>query len=111
PWTAPRDYNYTCTSQLSASRCQEIAEAAPPLCRSSFDDAGDRERGEALRQQIARDPRKSDLKLAEPMAAVEELAQDERRPALSENLRSTRHRAELAVFRHPHSQRLASPNC
>src|SRR4026208_434895 len=41
-------------------------------------------------------------------AAVEQLAQDEGRPPLGEDLRATRHRAELAVVGHPESERLAS---
>src|SRR5207247_8185109 len=43
------------------------------------------------------------------MAPIQELAQDERSPALGEDLRATRHRAELGVIRHPPSERLASP--
>src|SRR2546428_13301625 len=87
-----------------------MGEAAPPRRGSSPGHAGARERGEALGEEVARDPRKSELKLAETMAAVQQLSQDERRPALGEDLRAPRHRAELAIFRHAHSQRLASPD-
>src|SRR5437660_10925499 len=40
------------------------------------------------------------------MAAVQKLAQDERRPALGEDLSPTRYRAELRVMRHVPSQHL-----
>src|SRR3954467_894448 len=39
------------------------------------------------------------------MAAVHELAQDERRPPFGEIFRAARHGTELTVVRHPHSQR------
>src|SRR5207237_10302366 len=71
-----------------------------------LDDTRARERGESLGQEIARDPRKSELDLAEAMAAVQKLAQDERRPALGEDLSPTRYRAELRVMRHVPSQHL-----
>src|SRR5207302_10423708 len=95
--------------QLLTGGSQVIGEAAPPRRGSPLDDAGARERGEALGQEVARDPRKSDLKLAETLAAVQQLAQDERRPALGEDLRATRDRAELAVVRHVHKSTPHSP--
>src|SRR5439155_23267549 len=91
---------------LLAGWRQVIAVAPTAVHRSPLDHTRARERGEPLGQEVARDPRKSELDLAEAMAAVQKLAQDERRPALGEDLSPTRYRAELRVMRHVPSQRL-----
>jgi hypothetical protein len=50
-----------------------------------------------------RDAGQPSLQLAEPVAAGEQLAQDQRRPALGEHLGPQRDRAELAVSSHARS--------
>ena len=57
------------------------------------------ELAQPLHQQRARDARHAALDLVEAPAAEHQLAQDHRRPALSEHLGGDRHRAELAVDR------------
>jgi hypothetical protein len=54
-------------------------------------------------QQGTRDAEQSSLQLAEPVAAGEQLAQDQRRPALGEHLGAQRDGAELAIPSHARS--------
>src|SRR5439155_9220482 len=82
--------------------------AAPALHGAPLDDARPPELGETLREEIARDARQAQLQLAEAVASVQQLANDERRPPLSEDVRAARHRTELAVVGHGASQRSAA---
>jgi hypothetical protein len=61
---------------------------------------GPLERGQALGQQVARDAWKAVPQLAEAAAALEQLAQNERRPALREDLGPKRDWTKLTVARH-----------
>jgi hypothetical protein len=68
--------------------------------RPSLDDADALERGQPVREQAARDPRQPTPQLVEVSRSAEKLADNERCPALGEDLGASRDGTELTVSAH-----------
>ena len=79
------------------------SKAAPGSGGAPLDQSGSLQRSQPLGQEGTRDAGQPSLQLAEPMAPGQQLAQDQRRPALGEHLGAERDRAELAIASHVRS--------
>ena len=86
--------------QLLARRRQVVLGPAPVGAPATLDHAGGLELAQPLGEQAARHQRHAALQVVEAVAAAEQLADHERRPALRDDLGRLRHRAELAVTGH-----------
>src|SRR4029450_8068455 len=91
--------------ELLAGLGQPVLVAVSSRRRTSLDDAYALERPQTLREEAAGDPRQTAPQLVEMSWSSEKLADDERRPALSEELGPSRDGAELPIS--AHEQRLA----
>jgi hypothetical protein len=65
-----------------------------------FDDATSAQRLQSLSEQIPRDSRNPAVQVAEATFAYEQLAKNEWRPALGEDLRTERNGTELSIGSH-----------
>src|SRR5262245_54107604 len=84
---------------------EPVPLTAAPGLRCRLDNAEAFELLEPLREERAGEPRRAREDLAEGLTAQLHVADDQRRPALSEDLRATGDRAVLAVSPHEHSVR------
>jgi FAD/FMN-containing dehydrogenase len=91
--------------ELLASLGQLVLVAVTIRCRPALDDAHALERGQPVGEEAAGDPRQTAPQLVEVSRSAEELADDERRPALGEDLGAPRDGTELPVS--SHEQRIA----
>src|SRR5215831_4578763 len=98
PPLAPGAERLDHTVELCARLTQAVFAASPR--RPALDDAGVLEMAQALGQERARDQWDSAPDLGEPPASREELAKDQRRPPLREDLTGNRDRTELPVAVH-----------
>jgi len=80
-----------------------VLEAPPGSGGAPLDQSGSLQRSQPLGQEGTRDAGQPSLQLAEPMAPGQQLAQDQRCPALGEHLGAQRDRAELAIAPHARS--------
>src|SRR6185312_13407097 len=95
--------------QLAPGRRQVVLKAGAGTA-PALDDAGVLQLLEAPRQQRGRHARHAALQVVEAHAADQQLANDERRPALRQHFRGQRHRTELAVAAiFAHGQSLPPP--
>jgi len=74
-----------------------VLPAPPGSVRAPLDQPGALQGSQPLCQQCTRDAGQPSLQLAEPVAPGEQLAQDQRCPALGEHLGPQRDRAELVI--------------
>ena len=86
-----------------ASLGQPVLVAVSIKGRLSPGDARSLKCGQPFREEAGRDPRQSAPQVVEVSGSAQELADDERRPALSEELGPSRDRAELPVSAHAQS--------
>src|SRR5438094_2536241 len=87
-------------AELLAGLGQPVLAASAGRQRAALDDAGILQLAQALAEQRAGDQRHPAPDLVEPVGAREQLAQDQRRPPLGEDLRGDGDRAELAIAFH-----------
>src|SRR6266850_4893594 len=73
---------------------------SPSSALAALEHAGVEQRAQTGREHRARDARDTAVHLAETAAAAEQLAHDEQRPALTEQIEGAGHGAELAVGFH-----------
>ena len=93
----------------NCSSCMRVKEYLA-RCGIAFRSVNVLEEPQALHEQRARDARQAVLQVVEPVAAEQQLAQDQQRPAFGEDLRRLRHRAELAVLGHGPTLRRRPPS-
>ena len=86
--------------EFSARGAQMVFGPAAVGGQPSFNHAGLIQLPQALGQQRTRDPREAALEVVEPVDALEELANNERSPAVAEDLRAPSDRAVLSVRLH-----------
>jgi FAD/FMN-containing dehydrogenase len=104
PLVRPRAEGTDDRVEFLAGLGQAVLVAVSIGHRPSLDYACALERVQPLCEKAARDPRQSAQELVEMSGSAEELADDEWRPALSEELGPSRDGAELPVS--PHEQRV-----
>src|SRR6267142_2109041 len=97
---APRAETLHHLAELLAGLGQPVLAAAARRQRGALDDAGVLQLSQPLPEQRAGDQRHAAADLVEPVGAREELAQDQRSPALGEDLGRDGDRAELAIAFH-----------
>jgi hypothetical protein len=87
-------------TELPAGVRELIFETTPLCDRFPRDNSRVRQSIEALAKQIARYPRHTSMDVSETPGAGQEFPQNQRRPALGENLRSQRHGTKLRISLH-----------
>ena len=98
PAGAPGAQRHAHLGQLRAALGEPVA--GRPVARRACHHAVALQPAQPGGQHAARQTRRAGQDLAEPLAADHQVAQDDRRPALGEHLRTQRDRAELAVSLH-----------
>lgn len=87
-------------TELPAGVREMIFETSAWCDRFPRDNSAVRQSIEALAKQIARYPRHTSMDVSEPPGAGQEFPQNQRRPALGENLRGQRHGTKLRISTH-----------
>src|SRR5205823_5433760 len=100
PLVPPRPERENEGPQLLAGLRRVVIRAAPADTLPALDHPGLLEKRQPLDEQVPRDPGQAELKLTEAVTPEQDLAEDERRPALGEDLRTQSDRAELTVPLH-----------
>jgi hypothetical protein len=100
PLVSPGSEGLDHRSELPAGVRELIFETMPLCDGFPPDNSAVRQGIEALAKQIARYPRHTSIDVSKPPGAGQEFPQNQRRPALGENLRSQRHGTKLRISTH-----------